>query len=203
MSLASISLSPECHIWLFCIGLHSALRFLVAYAFSFYALLCPIVVHKEGLSCSLPVIHMVLTSRLCLVINKCSLIPEVRHRSFPSALYLTRKCRKTWASVLEEQLFPDSARCNRWYKIQYISNVRYVNIIQVVLFKVALFKVTSYTFFTLFEYCVVFSNMSFHLTAFWDFKSREMVVVSQRSANTWDLGNRGSGEKGFNHSGHT
>ncbi|XP_024299401.1 post-GPI attachment to proteins factor 2-like [Oncorhynchus tshawytscha] len=83
---ASISLSPECHIWLFCIGLHSALRFLVAVAyFNFY----------------------------------------------------------------------------------------------------------SYTFFTLFEYCVVFSNMAFHLTAFWDFKSREMVVISQRSANTWDWATKG------------
>lgn len=37
---------------------------------------------------------------------------------------------------------------------------------------------TGYTFFALFEYLVVFSNMAFHLTAVWDFKSREVVVIS-------------------------
>ncbi|TNN72970.1 Olfactory receptor 4Q2 [Liparis tanakae] len=36
----------------------------------------------------------------------------------------------------------------------------------------------SYTLFALFEYLVVFSNMAFHLTAVWDFKSREVMVIS-------------------------
>lgn len=37
---------------------------------------------------------------------------------------------------------------------------------------------TGYTFFALFEYLVVFSNMAFHLTAVWDFKTREVMVIS-------------------------
>lgn len=37
---------------------------------------------------------------------------------------------------------------------------------------------TGYTLFALFEYLVVFSNMAFHLTAVWDFKSREVMVIS-------------------------
>lgn len=36
----------------------------------------------------------------------------------------------------------------------------------------------GYTLFALFEYLVVFSNMAFHLTAVWDFKSREVMVIS-------------------------
>lgn len=37
---------------------------------------------------------------------------------------------------------------------------------------------TGYTLFALFEYLVVFSNMAFHLTAIWDFKSRDIMVIS-------------------------
>lgn len=37
---------------------------------------------------------------------------------------------------------------------------------------------TGYTLFAVFEYLVVFSNMAFHLTAVWDFKSREVMVIS-------------------------
>lgn len=37
---------------------------------------------------------------------------------------------------------------------------------------------TGYTFFALFEYLVVFSNMAFHLTSVWDFRSREIMVTS-------------------------
>ncbi|XP_029537296.1 post-GPI attachment to proteins factor 2-like isoform X1 [Oncorhynchus nerka] len=182
---ASISLSPECHIWRFCIGLHSAPRFLVAVAyFNFYKgrfstrflewllsclnFMCAItenfglllltyvssnetyLVHKEGfvLFIASSVIHMVLTCRLWLVIKKYSLIPE------------------------DVKSFHWKIRC-------LILNIAFCCLAAYFYWKHNMYcEQGSYTFFALFEYCVVFSNMAFHLTAFWDFKSREMVVIS-------------------------
>eukprot|EP00064_Thunnus_orientalis_P015766 superscaffoldBa00002988_g15825 len=110
---ASISLSPECHIWRFCIGLHSAPRFLVAVTyFKFYK-------------------------------------TRFASRSLESSL----SCLNLAFSISE-------------------------NLGLLLLTYVSSNETYCYTLFALFEYLVVFSNMAFHLTAVWDFKSREVMVIS-------------------------
>lgn len=59
------------------------------------------------------------------------------------------------------------------------SNANIHNILTKLYFFCTLFLLLSgYTFFALFEYLVVFSNMAFHLTAVWDFRSREVMLIS-------------------------
>lgn len=53
-------------------------------------------------------------------------------------------------------------------------------------FNSIVFYLTGYTLFALFEYLVVISNMAFHLTAVWDFRSRDiMVISSSEDKNFW------------------
>ncbi|XP_056140005.1 post-GPI attachment to proteins factor 2-like [Lampris incognitus] len=182
---ASISLSPECYIWRFCIGLHSAPRLLVAFtyfkfyhgrfasrfpescvcclnlAFSFFENLGLFLltyvsssetyfVHKEGFVLFIvsSVIYMSITCWLWRIIRKYSLNPE-------EAKSYHRKVRLLTLNIC----FCAFAAYFYWKHNMYCES-------------------GSYTFFALFEYLVVLSNMAFHLTALWDFKSCEVMVIS-------------------------
>ncbi|XP_061828618.1 post-GPI attachment to proteins factor 2-like isoform X1 [Nerophis lumbriciformis] len=207
---ASINLSPECHIWRFCIGLHSAPRFLVAFTyFKYYktrfasrfpeSLLAYLslafsilenlgllllsyvsssetyIVHKEGFVLFIlsSLIYMLITCRLWKAIKKYSLNPEVSNLSLSLTAYIP-------IPYVCCHLFVSQDIKSHHWKVRFLLlNVCFCAFAGFFYAKHNLYcESGSYTFFALFEYLIVFSNMAFHLTAFWDFRSREVMVIS-------------------------
>ncbi|XP_066501795.1 post-GPI attachment to proteins factor 2 [Hoplias malabaricus] len=187
---AAISLTPERYIWRFCIGLHSAPRFLVATAyFSFYrgrfgrqlktqllsvfTLLCALSeniglllltyvsstetysFHKNGfiLFIGSSLVHMLCTCRLWWVITKkYHFIAESLKQEMTSYRYKIRLFLLNFCSCLVAGYF-------YWRHNKYC-------------------EPKIYTLFALCEYLVVLSNMAFHMTAFWDFGSKAVMVTT-------------------------
>ncbi|KAM6961021.1 post-GPI attachment to proteins factor 2-like [Aplochiton taeniatus] len=182
---ASISLSPECHIWRFCIGLHSAPRLLVAVAyFNFYkGRFAPR--FPEGLLSCLNFFFAVTEDFGLLLLTYVSSNETyfVHKEGFvlfiaSSLIHMLITCR-LWHAIKKYTLSPEDRKSYRWKVRFLLFNLSFCVFAAYFYWKHNMYcESGSYTFFALFEYSVVFSNMAFHLTALWDFKSREVMVIS-------------------------
>ncbi|KAF7648795.1 hypothetical protein LDENG_00151760 [Lucifuga dentata] len=183
---AAISQVPERYIWRCCIGLHSAPRYLVAAAyFSFYrrrfakrlpelllsglTLICSLAensglllltyvsstetynLHKNGfiVFAASSLLHMLMTCRLWQMIRRYGVSPEQEVTSYQ------RKVR----------LFLFNVGCCLAAAYFFRRHNKFC-------------EPGIYTLFAFFEYLVVFSNMAFHMTAFWDFGGKEVIVAT-------------------------
>ncbi|XP_060929648.1 post-GPI attachment to proteins factor 2-like [Limanda limanda] len=189
---ASISLSPESHIWRFCIGLHSAPRLLVAFTyFKFY---------KTRFASKFPEsllsrlnLAFSLTENLGLLLLTYVSSSEtyfVHKEGFvlflvSSLIHMLITCR-LWKAIKKYSLSPEDAKSHLWKVRFLLLNVSFCGFAGFFYYKHNMYcESGSYTFFALFEYLVVFSNMAFHLTAVWDFKSREVMVISSSEDKTF------------------
>lgn len=182
---ASISLSPECHIWRFCIGLHSAPRLLVAFTyFKFYKTRFAVRFPESLLSCLNFAFSIFENLGLLLLTYVSSSETYFVHKEgfvlfiVSSLCHMLITCR-LWKSIKKYSLSPEDGKSHRWKVRFLLLNVGCCVFAGFFYWKHNMYcEPGSYTFFALFEYLVVLSNMAFHLTAVWDFKSREVVVIS-------------------------
>ncbi|KAJ3589911.1 hypothetical protein NHX12_010752 [Muraenolepis orangiensis] len=183
---ASISLVPERYIWRCCIGLHSAPRYLMTAAyFSFYrgrfARRRPeLLLSGLVLLCSLAE-----NIGLLLLTNVASTETYTIHKnSFmmfiaSSQLHMFFTCR-LWQVIKKNCVYPEEVTSYRWKLRLFLFNISCC-------FGAAYFfrrhnkycEQGVYTLFALCEYLVVLSNMAFHMTAFWDFGSKEVMVATR------------------------
>ncbi|XP_046892557.1 post-GPI attachment to proteins factor 2-like [Hypomesus transpacificus] len=182
---ASISQSPECHIWRVCIGLHSAPRFLVAvsyfnlYKSRFSSRFPQWLLYSGNLVCALTetfglLLLSYVSSNETYFVHKEGFVLFI----FSSLVYMLITCR-LWNIIKKYSLSPEDLKSYHW-KIRFLTlNVSFCFLAAYFYWKHNMYcEPGSYTLFSLFEYLVVLSNMAFHLTAFWDFKSREVVILS-------------------------
>ncbi|KAM6907263.1 post-GPI attachment to proteins factor 2 [Xenentodon cancila] len=182
---SAISRVPERYIWRSCIGLHSAPRYLVAAAyFNFYrgrfgAKLLELLLSGLVLLCSLAEN----TGLLLLTYVSSTETYNVHKNGFvvfigSSLLHMLITCR-LWYLIRRHYVNPEEVTSYRWKLRLFLFNI------SCCVAAAYFFRRHNnhceegvYTLFALFEYLVVFSNMAFHMTAFWDFGSTEVMVAT-------------------------
>ncbi|XP_024910694.1 post-GPI attachment to proteins factor 2-like [Cynoglossus semilaevis] len=189
---ASISLSPECYIWRFCIGLHSAPRLLVTFTyFKFYKMRFASKYPEGPLSCLNLAFSLLEVLGLLLLTYVSSSETFFVHKEgfvmfiISSLVYMLITCR-LWKAIRKYSLSPEDAKSHHWkvrFLLLYVSFCAFAGFFY---WKHNMYcESGTYTLFALFEYLIVFSNMAFHLTAVWDFKSREVMVISSSEDKTF------------------
>ncbi|KAE8287801.1 Post-GPI attachment to proteins factor 2 FGF receptor-activating protein 1 [Larimichthys crocea] len=182
---AAISRVPERYIWRCCIGLHSAPRYLMTAAyFSFYygrfaKRLPELLLSGLALLCSLAEN----TGLLLLTYVASTETYNVHKNGFivfiaSSLLHMLITCR-LWYVIRKHYVNPEEITSYRWKVRLFMFNVGCCLAAAYFFRRHNKFcEAGIYTLFAFFEYLVVFSNMAFHMTVFWDFGSKEVIVAT-------------------------
>ncbi|XP_013887986.1 post-GPI attachment to proteins factor 2 isoform X1 [Austrofundulus limnaeus] len=203
---SAISRVPELYIWRSCIGLHSAPRYLGAVAYfnlyrrRFTARLPELLLSGLVLVCSLTEnTSLVLLTYVASTETYSESCWSGPVRSGPVPLTVTRSFsavhKNAFITFIVSSLLHMLMTCRLWHVIRrnYISpqeKTSYLWKLRLFLFNISCCAVAAYfyrrhnkfcetgvyTVFAAFEYLVVFSNMAFHMTIFWDFGNMEVMV---------------------------
>lgn len=182
---AAISGVPERYIWRSCVGLHSAPRYMVAAAyFNFYRArfadrLPELLLSHLALVCSLAentglVLLTYVSSAETYKLHKGGFIAFIAS----SLLHMLITCR-LWHVIRRHYVNPEETASFRWKARLFLFNVTCC-VAAAYFFRRhnSFCEAGVYTLFALCEYLVVFSNMAFHMTAFWDFGSKVVMVAT-------------------------
>ncbi|XP_030649656.1 acyltransferase PGAP2 [Chanos chanos] len=182
---AAISLTPERYIWRFCIGLHSAPRFLVAAAyFSYYRrrfakqlveLLVSVLTLLTSLSENIGLLLLTyVSSTETYKIHKYGFIAFIAS----SLLHMLCACR-LWYIIKRHSLSPEEMTSYRYKLRLFLFNISSCAVAGYFFRRHNKYcEPGIYTLFALCEYLVVLSNMAFHMTAYWDFGSKDVMVAT-------------------------
>uniref|UniRef100_A0A8C5S2E8 Acyltransferase PGAP2 n=1 Tax=Laticauda laticaudata TaxID=8630 RepID=A0A8C5S2E8_LATLA len=181
LSAAIGASAPERYVWRLCIGLQSAPRLLVASAYWR---------HYRG--CSYPrlcraVLGLGLAENLgLLLLTYVSSAENHAFHQYAFILFIVSAIGHMfftcllWRLTKKYTISAEESKSYKWKKRLFFFNLlTFLLSICFYIRHTSYCEAGVYTVFAFLEYLVVLSNMAFHMTAWWDFGNKELVVGSQ------------------------
>ncbi|XP_069748354.1 post-GPI attachment to proteins factor 2 isoform X2 [Narcine bancroftii] len=171
--------SPQRYVWRLCVGLHSAPRMLVAIVYWSHYIRVGVPAAWYRALCHLTLLANLLENLALLLLTYISSSENhwIHEKSFigfmaSAMLHMTLTC------LIWKQSWKSTARTSYRWKVQ----LTVFNFTCFLLAACCYLRHNTYcesgvyTVFSFLEYLVVLSNIAFHMTAYWDFSNKELLI---------------------------